>query len=117
MEKPVSIHIKNLRLRTIIGTNDWERTNKQDVVISITFTYDASRAVLADDIEHAVNYKKLTKRIITVVEQSEYTLLESLAHAILAMLDEDPSIREAEVVVEKPHALRFCDTVTCTIRK
>ena len=29
------IKIKNLRLRTIIGCHDWERKNKQDIVINI----------------------------------------------------------------------------------
>ncbi|NEO23789.1 MAG: dihydroneopterin triphosphate 2'-epimerase, partial [Moorea sp. SIO4A5] len=29
------LEIKNLRLRTIIGFNDWERKTKQDVVINI----------------------------------------------------------------------------------
>ena len=45
------IQIKSLRLRTIIGANDWERNVLQDVVISIDYKYDAKQAENTDQIE------------------------------------------------------------------
>lgn len=115
MGKTVQIQIKNLRLRTIIGVNEWERKNKQDVIITISFIYDASDAIHNDDLGKAVNYKQLTKQIISVVESAQYKLLESLADRILDVIREHPGIQDPEVRVEKPHALRFSDTVSCTI--
>ena len=60
--KMVTIHIKNLRLRTYIGFNKEELIKKQDVVINIYLDYDASKAMLSDSVEHACNYKVLTKK-------------------------------------------------------
>ena len=53
------IHVKDLLLRTIIGINDDERRNKQDVLINITLQADHSTAA-SDDIKDTVNYRTIT---------------------------------------------------------
>ena len=106
------IRIKNLRLRTINGINDWERKEKQDFVINAEITYDGGRAVATDDVAHALNYRTVTKRIVQVVEESRFYLLEKLADAVLQTIMEDPAARRARVEVDKLHALRFADSVS-----
>ena len=112
-----TIRITNLKLRTIIGINDWERETLQDVVINVTMEFDASRAAHSDDIRDTVDYKTITKKIITVVEESEYFLLETLTDRILHIAMEDPKISNAAVRVDKPQALRFADSVSIEISK
>lgn len=106
------IRITNLRLRTLIGTNDWEREAQQDVVINITLDYDAAKAIASDDLRKAIDYKALTKRIIREVEASKFFLLEKLAGRILDIVTAHPAVREAAVRVDKPQALRFADSVS-----
>ena len=48
------IRIKNLKLRAVIGINDWERENKQDVIVNIKLEFDASAAAKSDDIADTV---------------------------------------------------------------
>jgi len=110
-KKLYEISIKNLRLRCIIGINEWERKAVQDVIVSIYFKYDASEAIENDDMHLAVNYRDITKKIISAVEQSDFNLLESLTDMIYNIVNENPKVRDADVIVEKPFALRFCDTV------
>ena len=105
------IEIKNLRLRTIIGANDWERKVLQDVVISVSFKYDATKAEETDELADVFNYKSLTKRIIKEVEASNFKLLESLVNHIYRIVKESNSVKNVKVIVEKPNALRFCDNV------
>ncbi len=106
------LKIENLRLRTIIGINDWERTQKQEVVINLEAEFDGSKAGETDRIEDTVDYKKMNKRIIGVVESSQFFLLEKLVDTILKLVMEDPKIRRAKVKVDKPQALRFADSVS-----
>ncbi|MCI5226412.1 MAG: FolB domain-containing protein [Candidatus Electrothrix sp. AX2] len=114
--KLIEISIKKLRLRTIIGINESERTSLQDVIISINYTYNASKAIEEDDISYSVNYKKITKKIIKEVEKSDFYLLESLANLIYTIVKNDSSmIQDVDVTVEKPFALRFSDTVVARI--
>ncbi|HKJ34764.1 MAG TPA: dihydroneopterin aldolase [Balneolales bacterium] len=109
--KPLEIEVQNLRLRTIIGFNDWEREKPQDIVISVRLTYDAGQAIKTDDVEHAVDYKTITKTIIKKVEDSSFNLLESLADMIYNTIHSFSGVQKVYVKVEKPHCLRFCDNV------
>ncbi len=105
------IQIKNLRLRTVIGANNWERNVLQDVIISISFKYNAKQAEKSDRIEDVFNYKSLTKKIINEVEESKFNLLESLVNHIYKIVKENRELQNVTVTVEKPYALRFCDNV------
>jgi len=106
------IRITNLRLRAIIGTHDWEREVQQDVIVNITLDYDATKAIVSDDLRKTVDYKALTKQIIKEVEASQFFLLEKLSGKILDIVTAHPAVREAVVRVDKPQALRFADSVS-----
>lgn len=106
------IRITNLKLRTVIGTYDWEREVKQDVVINVTIDCDATKAAATDQLEHAVDYKAITKKIIHDVEASQFFLLEKLADMILKIVTAHPGVQAATVRVDKPQALRFADSVS-----
>lgn len=109
------VRITNLRLRTIIGTHDWERENPQDVVVNITLDYNAAKAIASDDLRKAVDYKALTKQIIKEVEASRYFLLEKLAGRVLDIVTAHPAVMEAAVRADKPQALRFADSVSVEV--
>ena len=108
------INIENLRLRTTVGIYDWEQKVKQDIVINIEIEFDGTRAVEEDDIEHTVDYKTITKRIIAMVEDSKYNLIEKISGDVVKLIMEDEKVRRASVKVDKPGALRFTDSVSVT---
>lgn len=115
-EKLVSIEIENLRLRSFIGYQDWEREKLQDVVISYSFKYDALLAAKKDNVNDAVNYKTLTKNIIRLIDNRSFDLIETMAEEIYLKIEKfHAAIQEIEVCVEKPHALRFADNVMAKI--
>src|SRR5699024_2847584 len=110
-EKLTEIEIRNMRVRAILGINDWEREKKQDIVISIRFDYDAAQAIEDDDVEHAVNYKTITKKVLKFVEESDYFLIETLTDTLFDMISGIEPVQHVCITVEKPHALRFCDNL------
>lgn len=105
------IHIKEILLRGIVGINPEERINKQDVVISITMQADLSCACKSDDVLDTIDYSSVKKKVATLVEDSEFFLIERLAQAIADVCLEDDRVKIVEVLVEKPGALRFARTV------
>ena len=109
------IKIKNLRLRTYIGIKDEEINNKQDVIVNAQIHYSANDAANSDDMDNALNYRTITKKIIALVEQQRFSLLEKLTADVLAVAAEHSSVRYAEVEIDKPHALRFADSVSMTL--
>jgi len=106
------IRIKNLRLRTTIGINDWERELLQDVILNIEFGFDSDAAVKSDDIQDTVDYKSLKRKIIKHVEESKVFLLEKMADDVLNIIFKDPKVLHAKVEVDKPNALRYTDSVS-----
>ena len=109
------INIRNLRLRTLIGFNPEERVKKQDVVLNIEINYTIDNEVLQDNVDEALNYKTITKKVIKHVEQGQFLLLEKLVSEVLAICSEHPSVRSSRVTIDKPHALRFADSVSLTL--
>ena len=109
------IRVKDLRLRTYIGIKEEEINNKQDVLINLTILYPAVDAVRDNDIDHALKYRTITKAIIAHVEGNRFALLERLTQEILDLVMSHESVRYAEVEVDKPHALRFAESVSITL--
>ena len=105
------ISIRDLALRCIIGVQDFERREKQDVVINVELEADLREAGASDDIADTVDYKAIKKRIIALVEDSRFNLIEALAEAIARVALEDPRVERVKVLVEKPGALRFARSV------
>ncbi len=110
-----TIRIHNLRLRTLIGFNPEERVKKQDIVINAEIAYTLADGVFEDRVEDALNYKTITKAIIELVEDGQFLLLEKLVGDVLAICSADASVLRASVTIEKPHALRFADSVSLTL--
>ena len=105
------IFIEELLVRCIVGVNEEERREKQDVLISLKIKTDLRKAGSSDKFEDAVDYRAIKKKIMAMVESSEYFLVEALAEKIAEMLLEDGRIMEVKVRVEKPTALRFAKSV------
>lgn len=109
------IRVKDLRLRAYIGLNDDEQEKLQDVVVNLRIDYQALEAARSDRVERALDYKGVTKAIIALVDGQRFLLLERLVHQVLEAVMAYPEVRGAEVEVDKPHALRFADSVSLSM--
>jgi len=106
------IHIKNLLVRTIIGFNPEERVNRQDVIINLEIDVDVALAIRSDHQDGIYNYKEITKSVIAFVAESKFNLLERLTHEVLQLIMQDKRVKWAKVEIDKPHALRFSESVS-----
>ena len=111
------ILISDLLVRCIIGVNDEERRDKQDVVINVEISTDLSKAGKSDRFEDTVDYRDIKKRIMAAVENSRFYLVEALAEAVAGICLEHPAVTEVLVRVEKTSALRFARSVGVEITR
>ncbi len=111
------IIIRDLLVRCIIGIQEWERHTLQDVLLNLTLFTDTKQAGQSDQIEDAVDYKKLTKAIMIFAEQSTFFLVEALAEQVARICLEHPRVATVQVTVEKPGALRFTKSVGVQIQR
>ncbi len=111
----MTIRIKNLSLRAIIGVNPWERSDKQAVTVNVEMEFDGAEGALADDIALTVDYRDISRRLIEHVESSSYQLIEALAASILALVLSDGRVLRATVEVDKPHAVKSAESVSVVV--
>jgi len=110
------VRIKNLLLRAYIGIKEEEINNQQDVVINVELTYDASEAIEQNEIASALNYRTITKQIIAHVDGRRFALLERLTHEVLAIVMDHQAVQWAQVEIDKPHALRYAESVSVCLQ-
>ena len=106
------VRVKDLLIRTYIGFNPEELRNKQDVVINMTIRADVNEAIRNDDVKNSYNYKTITKKVIKLVQEGKFKMLENLTQQILDLILLNPQVEWAKVEVDKPHALRFAKSVS-----
>jgi dihydroneopterin aldolase/D-erythro-7,8-dihydroneopterin triphosphate epimerase len=111
------VFIHDLRLRCIIGVNDWEREKRQEVLINIEMEADCSPAGTSDDLSEAVDYRRVAKEVIALVEGSDFLLVERMAEEVAGICLKDPKVEGVRVRVEKPGAVRFARSVGVEVER
>lgn len=100
------IFIHALKTETIIGIFDWERQVKQTVLIDIELSADIRKAALSDSIADTLNYKRVAKRVLAFVEESQFHLVEALAEHVAMLILEEFGVAWVSIVLSKPGAVR-----------
>lgn len=86
-------------------------------VINLAIYADLRKAGQSDRFEDAVDYRAIKKRIVSMVENSRYYLMEAMAEAIAKICLDHPAVTKVQVRVDKPGALRFARSVGVEITR
>ncbi len=111
------VFIRGLKIETVIGIYDWEREIRQPVIIDLEMSTDVRRAASSEDIEHALDYKAVAKRLIAFVEASEFQLVETLAERCAAIVREEFGVRWVRLVLNKVGAVSSARDVGVIIER
>ena len=111
------VFIHDLQIETVIGIYDWERKIRQTISLDIEMATDISKAAKSDDIEDALSYKTVAKRLIEFIEQSEFELVEALAERICGIVKEEFSVPWVKLTLHKPGAVRGSKSVGVIIER
>lgn len=100
------IFLTALRTECIVGIWDWERKVKQTVVIDLEMACDIRKAALSDHIDDTVDYKKVSKRLLTFIGESQYQLVETLTENIARIVITEFDVPWVRVRLNKQGAIR-----------
>lgn len=109
--------IEGLEVRTVIGIYDWERDIRQSVRLDLKMAWDISRAAQSDDISDALDYKSVSKRLISYVEGSSFGLIESLAEECAKIVLNEFNVPWLRLKMSKPGAVRGSENVAVVIER
>ena len=105
------VFIEDLKIETIIGIFGWEREVKQEVNIILEMEFNIDKAGKTDQIEDALDYKKISKAVIALVEKSSFFLVEKMATEVAKLVLKNKKIDSVMVTASKPGALRGSKSV------
>ena len=105
------VYIRGLEIETVIGIYDWEKKIKQKVTIDLDMAWDFSSAAEKDDIDGALDYKAVSKRLIDFVESSKIELMETLGTRIVDIVMNEFDVPWLRLRLGKPGAVTHADDV------
>jgi len=111
------IYLRDLKIETVIGIFDWEREIKQTISFDLEMATDIRKAAASDAIEDTLDYKTLSKRIISFVEASSFQLVETLAEQVAAIILDEFDVRWVQVRLDKVGAIRGASGVGVIIER
>ena len=117
MIKKDRIYVEDLRVKGTIGIFDWEKKIKQEISLSYEIDHDNFSASKEDKIEATTDYKTITKKIISFIEENKFELVETFAEKIAEMVIKDFDVNWIKRRVSKPGALRFSKDVGVIIER
>jgi len=101
----VYIKVKDLAAKVRVGCTPKERRKPQPVFISFSYCYAVQKAVVSDQLSDALDYQKISQKILKTIEKREYALIETLCKSVLDIILMYRGIQKATVKIKKPKAL------------
>ena len=111
------IFLGGLEVETVIGIYDWERKIKQKIILDLEMAHDIQQAAATDDIAYALDYKSVSDRVVEVVENSEYFLVETLIEKIAETLLQEFHIPWVKIRLNKKGAISRAQDVGIIIER
>lgn len=115
--KPDRVFIEDLRIQTVIGIFDWEREITQTISLDLQMAFDITAAGKSDDIADTLDYKAVSKRLIQLVESSEFQLVEALAEQCANIVLTEFPVQWLYLKLSKPGAVRDSSAVGVIIER
>jgi FolB domain-containing protein len=111
------IIIRDLRAHGVLGVYEDERRAAREIIIQLTLYTHTRRAARTDDLADTVDYAKMSKDVVALVEQSRCYTVEALAEDIARLCLAEPGVQKVCVRVEKPGAVKLAGSVGVEIER
>ena len=111
------VFIEALEIEALIGIYDWERRIRQPLLFDIEMAFDNRIPAASDAIVDTLNYKAVSKRVVEVVSQSDFGLVETLAERVAAVILDEFAVRQVKLKLSKPGAVRGARAVGVMIER
>jgi len=110
-----SILIKQLKIETIIGTYDWERQVKQNLVFDLELFKDIKAAASSDDLTKSIDYSAVAESVTAFVANSSFKLIETIAEKTAQLILENFALEKVNLMVTKPGCIANAKEVSICI--
>lgn len=99
------VFIDHLEIYCTIGVYEWEKQITQKLIIDLEMDFDNQAAGEQDDINLALDYSTVSKRVTDMIRSEPIQLVEAVAERVAQLLLTEFPILRVRVKVMKPGAV------------
>ncbi|MCH8531261.1 MAG: dihydroneopterin aldolase [Saccharospirillum sp.] len=111
------VFLQGLKVETVIGVYDWERTIRQNLWLDLTLAYDCAPAGKSDDLTLALDYDALSRHVRDWAAQQSFQLIETFAEQLCVQIHRFAGIDSIDLRINKKGAVADCDGVGIHIQR
>lgn len=99
------VFIRGLEVLTTIGVYEWEKGIRQKLCFDLEMGFDNRPAAATDDINLALDYATLSRKICDHVASKVVELVETMAEQVAMLVLADERVQWVKVTLTKPGAV------------
>jgi len=106
-----TVFLREVEVICSIGLHDFERAEKQRVLIDVEVRLDPENEPTADTVADTLDYDQVREAVISLAEAQHYDLQETLARRIFDAISALKDVEGVAVTTQKPDVYPNCKTV------
>jgi len=111
------VYIDALKVETLIGVYEFERSEKQTLFLDVGLEFDCAKAGATDDLNFALDYDRLSRRIREWSLVQTFELLEAYGESLCTLIHNEFAINTVNLKINKPAAVVDCNAVGIVISR
>jgi len=111
------VFLQGLTAHCVVGVWEWEKAITQKIVVDLELATDIAKSAKTDQLEDTLDYKSIAERVIQMLEESRFQLIETMAEAVAELLQTEFSIAWVKVTINKGGAVKNVKNVGVQIER
>ncbi len=108
-ERNRKILINNLIIQASVGVYEFEKQNKQKIIVNVELLLSNDSEPKQDNLESTQDYSQFRKCLIDIIQSQHFQLLEVLVEKIHSTLMVNSYVIGARVNISKPNIFDDCE--------
>jgi len=111
------VFIEALKVDTVIGVYEWEKTIQQTLQFDIEMRTDTRQAAQIDDLSKTVDYAEVADDVVRLSKQNQVELIETVAEMVADKILKDYPVESVKVTLRKLGAVASTASVGVIIER
>lgn len=111
------VFIEGLKVDTIIGVYEWEKTIQQTLQFDVEMRTDTRQAAQIDDLSKTVDYAEVSEDIVQLTKKNQVELIETVAEKVAQKILSDYQVDSVKIKLRKLGAVASTRSVGVIIER
>lgn len=111
------VFIEALKVDTVIGVYEWEKTIQQTLQFDIEMRTDTRQAAQIDDLSKTVDYAVVADDVVKLAKENQVELIETVADMVADKILKDYPVESVKVTLRKLGAVASTVSVGVIIER